>query len=70
MQGYASWTYDALDRAITSEHAGGAEKVRISYNDDGSTKVTNALNKQTTYQFEFIQGAKRITAINGEPSAG
>ncbi len=66
---YASWSYDAQGRAISSEHAGGADRVSIDYNADGSSTVTNALGKQTTYRFQSIHGLKRITAIEGEPSA-
>ncbi|WP_301153884.1 RHS repeat protein [Metapseudomonas otitidis] len=66
---YATWTYDDQGRAISSEHAGGAEKVTVAYNADGSSTVTNALGKRTTYRFQTIQGVRRITAIEGEPSA-
>jgi hypothetical protein len=66
---YASWTYDDQGRAISSEHAGGAEKIRVHYNTDGSTTVINELGKKTNYIYDFIQGIKHITAINGEPSA-
>ncbi|TQL06106.1 YD repeat-containing protein [Pseudomonas sp. SLBN-26] len=66
---YATWTYDDQGRAISSEHAGGAEKITVAYNADGSSTVTNALGKRTTYRFQTIQGIRRITAIEGEPSA-
>ncbi|WP_374981433.1 DUF6531 domain-containing protein [Pseudomonas solani] len=66
---YATWTYDDQGRAISSEHAGGAERTLVSYNADGSSTVTNALGKRTTYRFQTIQGVRRITAIEGEPSA-
>ncbi|WBI25779.1 hypothetical protein PALA23_02677 [Pseudomonas aeruginosa] len=65
---YATWTYDDQGRAISSEHANGAEKVSLAYNDDGSTTVTNEYGKQATYRFQVIQGIKRIVAIEGEPS--
>ncbi|HFH4005252.1 TPA: DUF6531 domain-containing protein [Pseudomonas aeruginosa] len=65
---YATWTYDDQGRAISSEHANGAEKVTLAYNDDGSTTVTNEYGKQATYRFQVIQGIKRIVAIEGEPS--
>lgn len=55
--------------ALSSKHAGGAEKVTVAYNADGSSTVTNALGKRTTYRFQTIQGIRRITAIEGEPSA-
>ncbi|CAN7277326.1 DUF6531 domain-containing protein [Aquipseudomonas alcaligenes] len=66
---YATWAYDDQGRAISSEHAGGAERTLVSYNTDGSSTVTNALGKRTTYRFQTIQGIRRITAIEGEPSA-
>jgi YD repeat-containing protein len=66
---YATWTYDDQGRAISSEHAGGAEKILINYNADGSSTVTNELGKVARYQFQTIQGVRRITAIEGEPSA-
>jgi uncharacterized protein RhaS with RHS repeats len=65
---YASWSYDDKGRAISSEHAGGVEFTLVSYNSDGSAIVTNELGKKTTYRFQVIQGVKRVTAIEGEPS--
>ncbi|WP_409438437.1 RHS repeat domain-containing protein [Pseudomonas aeruginosa] len=65
---FATWTYDNQGRAISSEHANGAEKVSLAYNDDASTTVTNEYGKQATYRFQVIQGIKRIVAIEGEPS--
>jgi YD repeat-containing protein len=66
---YATWTYDAQGRAISSEHAGGAEKTLLAFNTDGSTTVTNALNKQTIYRFDDIAGARRVTKVEGQPTA-
>lgn len=66
---YASWSYDDQGRAISSEHAGGAEETSVNYNADGSSTVTNEFGKKATYRFQQIGGVKRITAIEGEPSA-
>ncbi|WP_447795398.1 DUF6531 domain-containing protein [Pseudomonas farris] len=66
---YASWSYDDHGRAISSAHANGAEKTNIKYNLDDSVTVTNALGKHTNYKFGFFQGVKRITSVNGEPTA-
>lgn len=66
---YATWAYDAQGRAISSEHAGGAEKTLLSFNADGSTTVTNALNKQTLYRFADIAGARRVVKVEGQPTA-
>ena len=65
---FASWTYDESGKAISSEHALGAEKVLLSYNTDGSTTLSNGYEKQTTYRFQLINGIKRITSIEGAPS--
>jgi YD repeat-containing protein len=66
---YATWTYDDKGRAISSEHAGGVEHADVTYNADGSSTVTNELGKKATYRFLSIGGIKRVSAIEGEPSA-
>jgi YD repeat-containing protein len=66
---YATWAYDELGRAISSEHAGGAERTQISFNADGSSTVTNALGKQTIYRFNYITGARRVVKVEGQPTA-
>jgi YD repeat-containing protein len=66
---YVTWAYDDQGRAISSEHAGGIEHTDVVYNTDGSSTVTNELGKKTTYRFQAIDGIKRVSAIEGEPSA-
>lgn len=66
---YATWSYDDQGRAVSSEHANGAERITIDYGSDGSASVTNELGKVANYQFQTILGVKRIIAIEGEPSA-
>lgn len=66
---YATWTYDDQGRATSSEHANGAEHVGVAYNSDGTVSVTNELGKETKYSFQYIKGVKRITSIQGQPSA-
>ncbi len=53
---YATYSYDAQGRATSSEHAGGAERVSLVFNADGSTTVTDALNTARTYNFQTILG--------------
>ncbi|HEJ1109910.1 TPA: RHS repeat protein [Pseudomonas aeruginosa] len=65
---FATWRYDEKGRAVSSEHANGAEKVSLAYNVDGSTTVTNEYGKQATYRFQVIRGSKHIVAIEGQPS--
>jgi len=66
---YATWSYDDKGRAISSEHADGANKVTVAYNTDGTVSVTNELGKVAKYSFQYIKGMRRITSIQGEPSA-
>ena len=66
---YATWAYDELGRAISSEHTGGAERTQISFNADGSSTVTNALGKQTIYSFKYLTGARRVVKVEGQPTA-
>ena len=66
---YATWSYDDKGRAISSEHANGAERIAIEYKSDGGASVSNELGKVASYEFQTILGVKRITAIEGEPSA-
>ena len=67
---FATWTFDDQGRATSSEHAGGIERTDVVYNADGSSTVTNVLGKKTIYRFQTIAGIKRVSAIEGEPSAG
>jgi len=53
---FATYTYDTTGKAISTEHAGGAERVSLTYNADGSTTVTDALNTARTYNFQTILG--------------
>ncbi|MFI8579669.1 DUF6531 domain-containing protein [Ectopseudomonas khazarica] len=65
---YATWAYDDQGRAISSEHADGADRVSVAYNSDGTVSVTNELGRVAKYSFQTIRGVRRITAIDGEPS--
>ena len=63
---FARWGYDSKGRAVFSEHAGGAGRVDIRYNTDGSRTVTDALGRRQTYRFQIIEGVKRLAGIDGD----
>ncbi|NWC00540.1 RHS repeat protein [Pseudomonas gingeri] len=65
---FATWAYDAQWRAVSSEHAGGAERTVVAYNADESRTVTNELGKSATYRFVTVGKIKHVSAIEGEPS--
>ncbi|MGC1511094.1 DUF6531 domain-containing protein [Ketobacter sp.] len=68
---YASFTYDGRGRGITTQHAGGADRMDIiSFN---PITIRNALGKETTYKFSAIGSDEgtmtRLTEVEGHPSS-
>ncbi|WP_186946542.1 RHS repeat protein [Undibacterium hunanense] len=73
---YASWTYDCYGRATSSEHAGGVEKVALTYGDpdaNGSKATTvdtylgtttNPQKVSNTFQFKALLNTISHTALN------
>ena len=62
---YATWTYDANGRGLSSQHAGGADLTTISYDDTtGNRTVTNALGEQMLYKFTALQDVPKVTEID------
>ena len=61
---YATWSYDANLRAVSSEHAGGANATTLSFNlgtnGTGTVTTANALGKQTVYMLGLVAGAGKI----------
>lgn len=47
---YSTFGYDEKGRAVTSEHAGGVNRVSLLYRSEGGAVVTDALNHETTYE--------------------
>ncbi len=64
---FATWSYDAEGRAITSEHAGGKELVQLEYNGDGTTTLTMANGATRTYTYSTVQGRRELAMITGSP---
>jgi YD repeat-containing protein len=67
---YATYTYDAQSRAVSTEHAGGAGRVSLAYNSDGSTTVTDALNTPRTYHFTAILGVVKSAGSDQPGGSG
>ena len=64
---FATYTYDNPGRVLTTEHAGGVDKLTMVYNGSGTTTVTDALGASQTYTFSTVQGVKRTTGVSGDP---
>lgn len=65
---YVTWAYDAQGRVIRNELNGAQNKYLFTYNGNGSTTIANPLGKQSTYVFQTIAGAKRISSLIGVAS--
>ena len=66
---YASWSYDQLGRAVSSQHAGGVDLTTLAFNSDGTVTVENAYGKEAIYTFADVQSYSRITEVAGQASA-
>ncbi len=68
---FATFQYDAQERAVSTEHAGGAQRYTLSYG-AGSTTVTDPLGTAHAYGFQLVQDVLRNTGISGPvcPSCG
>jgi len=49
---FATYRYDEFGRVTLSEHAGGADRVRLNYIDDETTEVTSSLGDVRNYFFD------------------
>ena len=68
---YATWKYDTLGRAISSEHAGGVEKMSLIYNVDSSnTSITDPRNSTRNYSFQNVLGVLKDTGHSQSGGAG
>jgi YD repeat-containing protein len=64
---YATWTYDAQGRAISSQHAGGADLTTVTYNADGSSSVTDADGNTHNYGLMTQFNLVKPTTLSGTP---
>jgi RHS repeat-associated protein len=62
---FATWSYDSQGRALTSQHAGGADLYTVSYDDTtGNRSVTGPLGQVSLYKFATVQGAPKVSEID------
>lgn len=62
---FATWQYDSSGRAISSQHALGADLTQVSYDDtNGNRTVTGPLGIVETYSFSSLQAAPKVTQIS------
>ena len=66
---YATYTYDATGKALSTEHAGGAERHSLTYGTNSAT-VTDPLGTARTHTFQTILGVVKSTGQSQPGGAG
>jgi RHS repeat-associated protein len=61
---YATFKYDAQQRASLSTHAGGAMSNAFTYNADGSATVVDALGTSRNFGYSNILGRRVVTGVS------
>lgn len=64
---FATFKYDAGGRAIQTEHAGGAERISVAYNTNGSVAITDAFGVARTLTMQVKLAVVKPTAFTGSP---
>jgi len=62
---YSSWSYDAQERGISTQQAGGANAATLVYNSDGSVTDTDALGAVRTFSYTRVGDINRVNGISG-----
>ena len=65
---FATWAYDTTGRAVSSQHAGGAELTQVSYNSDGTSSVTNPNGNTYSYSLATVYNVVRPATLSGNPT--
>ena len=61
----ATFTYDDTDRAVSSERAGGAGRVTITYGSNFTRQITDARGNVTTVTLQAQSGIGRVQSTTG-----
>ncbi len=64
---FASWTYDSQTRAISSQHAGGADLTTLTYNADGTVTATDARGNVHGYTLTTLFNMVKPLTVTGVP---
>jgi YD repeat-containing protein len=66
---FATYKYDSSGRAISTEHAGGVERVTLTYGTNTTAEI-DALGTQRTYAFQSTVGVAKNTALTQPDGSG
>src|SRR5262249_21315023 len=64
---FANFGYDTIGRAVSSEHAGGAERKTFAYTSSSVTTITDTFNVARSFGLTSLFGVVKNNAITGAP---
>jgi RHS repeat-associated protein len=64
---FATFSYDSSGRAVSTQHAGGAELTTVTYNGDSSSQITDANENSYSYVFDTQFGTVKPGTLSGTP---
>src|SRR5262249_31264216 len=64
---FASFGYDAQGRAVSTEHAGGAERMTFAYTSPSVTTITDTFGVARSYGLTSLIGVVKNNSISGAP---
>jgi YD repeat-containing protein len=64
---FATFAYDTQGRAVSSEHAGGADRVTVDYPSSSARTLTDTLGVPRSYGIANVLGVFKNTGITGAP---
>ncbi len=67
---FASFAYDALGRAVSTEHAGGVDRFMVSYGNEGARTVTSPQGTQYGLQFAAAKGVPIVGSASASSNWG
>ncbi len=64
----ATWEYDGQGRTHRNTLGDGTDATNLQFNSDGTTTVTNALGKDSVYNFTTVNGSTKVASVDGQAS--
>jgi len=64
-QRFATFQYNSQSRAVSTEHAGGANRLQLTYNSNGSVSATDGLGLTRTQTFQTVENVNHLSSVSG-----
>ncbi|MFJ2988639.1 DUF6531 domain-containing protein [Collimonas sp. NPDC087041] len=67
---YATYSYDSVGRAVSSQHAGGVDQYQLNFSSASSTIITDPLGAARSYNYQSILDVMKGTGVSQPGGAG